>query len=54
MDLAVAWRDTHPLFVLGGVLLGGLVGEWIGIERRLEGLGDRIQGSLLDSTSARA
>src|SRR3954468_20360413 len=32
IDLALAWRDTDPLYVLGGVLLGGLVGEAIGIE----------------------
>lgn len=27
VDLALAWRDTDPLYVLGGVLLGGLIGE---------------------------
>jgi uncharacterized protein len=27
VDLALSWRDTSPLYVLGGVLLGGLVGE---------------------------
>jgi uncharacterized protein len=45
VDLGLAWRGGKylPLYVLGGVLLGGLVGEAIGIERRLEGLGDRIQ-----------
>jgi uncharacterized membrane protein YqgA involved in biofilm formation len=43
VDLALAWRETSALYVLGGVLLGGLVGEAIGIERRLEALGDRIQ-----------
>ena len=43
VDLALAWRDTSPLYVLGGVLLGGLVGEALGIEDRLERLGDRIQ-----------
>ena len=43
IDSALAWRDTNPLYVLGGVLLGGIAGEAIGIERRLEGLGDRIQ-----------
>ncbi len=43
VDLALAWRDTNPLYVLGGVLLGGLVGEAIGIERRLQSFGDRIQ-----------
>ena len=43
VDLALAWRDTNPLYVLGGVLLGGLIGEAIGIENALARLGDRIQ-----------
>jgi uncharacterized membrane protein YqgA involved in biofilm formation len=43
VDLALAWRDTNLLYVLGGVLLGGIVGEALGIERRLGRLGDRIQ-----------
>jgi uncharacterized membrane protein YqgA involved in biofilm formation len=43
VDLALAWRDTNALYVLGGVLLGGMVGEALGIEQRLAGLGDRIQ-----------
>jgi uncharacterized membrane protein YqgA involved in biofilm formation len=51
VDLALAWgrEDTSsstPLYVLGGVLLGGLAGEAIGIERRLEALGDRVQARL--------
>ena len=51
VDLALAWggEDTSqstPLYVLGGVLLGGLVGEALGIERRLEALGDRVQARL--------
>ena len=46
VDLALAWRDTDPLFVLGGVLLGGLVGEAIGIEAWLARLGDRIQAAV--------
>ena len=46
VDLALAWRETSPLYVLGGVLLGGLVGELAGIERRLEHLGDRIQDAV--------
>ena len=37
VDLALAWRDTSPLYVLGGVLLGGLAGEALGIEARLAG-----------------
>ena len=43
VDLALAWRDTSPLYVLGGVLLGGIVGEALGIEERLAALGDWIQ-----------
>jgi uncharacterized membrane protein YqgA involved in biofilm formation len=43
VDNALTWRDTNPLIVFGAVLLGGLVGEWIGIERRLGDLGDAIQ-----------
>jgi uncharacterized membrane protein YqgA involved in biofilm formation len=43
VDLALAWRDTSPLYVLGAVLLGGLAGEAIGIEARLQRLGDRLQ-----------
>ncbi len=43
VDLALAWRDTSALYVLGGVLLGGLAGEALAIEARLERLGDAIQ-----------
>ena len=43
VDLALAWRDTSPLYVLGGVLLGGIAGEGLRIEDRLQGVGDRIQ-----------
>jgi uncharacterized membrane protein YqgA involved in biofilm formation len=43
VDLALAWRDTSPLYVLGGVLLGGLVGEALRIEDRVAALGDRLQ-----------
>jgi uncharacterized protein len=45
VDLALAWGATKelPVEVLGGVLLGGVVGETIGIEERLAGLGDRLQ-----------
>jgi uncharacterized membrane protein YqgA involved in biofilm formation len=49
VDLALAWRDTSPLYVLGGVLLGGIVGEAIGIEARLQNLGDRIQRRVAES-----
>jgi uncharacterized membrane protein YqgA involved in biofilm formation len=50
-SLALSWsgpgttRQT-PLYVLGGILLGGLAGEAIGIEQRLEQLGGWVQGRL--------
>ena len=43
VDLGLAWRDTSPLYVLGGVLLGGIVGESLRIEDRIAALGDRLQ-----------
>lgn len=43
IDLALAWRETNVLYVMGGVLLGGIAGEAIAIEDRLERLGDRLQ-----------
>lgn len=43
IDLALSWRDTNPLFVLGAVLAGGLVGEGLRIEDRIAALGDRLQ-----------
>jgi uncharacterized membrane protein YqgA involved in biofilm formation len=43
VDLALAWRDTSALYVLGGVLLGGLAGEALGIEARLAQHGDMNQ-----------
>jgi len=54
VDLALAWgrEDTSqstPLYVLGGVLIGGIIGEALGIERRLEALGDQVQARLSSS-----
>jgi uncharacterized membrane protein YqgA involved in biofilm formation len=46
IDLALAWRETSALYVLGAVLLGGLVGEALAIERRLSRLGDRLQARM--------
>lgn len=43
VDLAIDWPADNPLYVLGAVLLGGIAGEALGLERRLEALGDRIQ-----------
>jgi uncharacterized protein len=43
IELALAWTATNPLFVLGAVLAGGLVGEALRIEDRIAALGDLIQ-----------
>ncbi len=43
IDLALAWRATSPLYVLGAILLGGLIGEALDIEGRLARLGERLQ-----------
>ena len=48
IELSLRWSGPETtrytvLYVLGGVVLGGVAGEWIGIERRLERLGARIQ-----------
>ncbi|HUR83824.1 MAG TPA: DUF554 domain-containing protein [Solirubrobacteraceae bacterium] len=49
IDLALQWRETSPLYVLGAILLGGLAGEAIGIEARLARLGDRLQARVSQS-----
>jgi uncharacterized membrane protein YqgA involved in biofilm formation len=43
VDNALEWQHTNPIIVFGAVLLGGLVGEVIGIERWLGRLGDAAQ-----------
>jgi uncharacterized protein len=43
VENALEWRDANVLHVLGGVLLGGIVGELLRIEDRLQALGDRLQ-----------
>jgi uncharacterized membrane protein YqgA involved in biofilm formation len=54
IDLALAWgregttRGT-PLYVLAGILLGGLVGEWLGIEDRIDRLGAWVQSRFSSS-----
>jgi uncharacterized membrane protein YqgA involved in biofilm formation len=46
IDNALEWRHTSPLIVFGAVLLGGIVGELIGIEAWLGRLGDLAQRRL--------
>jgi uncharacterized protein len=47
VDLALAWRSTSALYVLGAILLGGLIGESLAIEERLGRLGDRLQARVV-------
>ena len=54
VDLALAWRDTSALYVLGAVLLGGLAGEALRIEDRLAALGDTIQRRIASSRGGAA
>jgi uncharacterized membrane protein YqgA involved in biofilm formation len=43
IENALEWRHTNPLIVFGAVLLGGIAGELLGIERGIERLGDLAQ-----------
>ncbi len=47
IDNGLAWREDESgrvlLSVMGGVLLGGVAGELLRIEDRLQGVGDRLQ-----------
>lgn len=47
VDNGLAWREDESgrvlLSVMGGVLLGGIAGEVLRIEDRLQGIGDRLQ-----------
>jgi len=53
LDNALQWRDTNVLYVIGGILLGGLAGEALRIEERLEALGARLQARFAGPGSAR-
>ncbi len=43
IDNALDWEDTNVLYVMGGVVLGGIAGEALRIEDRLQALGDSLQ-----------
>ncbi|MDP9377776.1 MAG: DUF554 domain-containing protein [Actinomycetota bacterium] len=58
VDLALSWSGpgttSHTtLFVLGGILIGGIVGEAIDIESRLEGFGALLQRRLSPNRESR-
>ena len=53
IDNALEWDGTNPIIVMGAVLLGGVAGEAIGIERRLAALGDVLQRRFAGAGSSR-
>jgi uncharacterized membrane protein YqgA involved in biofilm formation len=53
IDNALEWRATSPLIVFGAILLGGITGELLRIERGLERLGDFAQDRLARGSQSR-
>jgi uncharacterized membrane protein YqgA involved in biofilm formation len=53
VDNALQWRHTNPIIVIGAVLLGGIAGELLGIERGLQRLGDYAQAKLARGSHSR-
>ena len=45
VESALGYEPASFLVVLGAVLIGGVIGELIGIEAALQRLGDRLQGT---------
>jgi hypothetical protein len=50
--LRMALGTANILIVMGSILLGGIVGEWLGIEDRLQAVGDRLQGRIKVGSTA--
>lgn len=46
IGLAMALKTQHPLVLLGSIVLGGIVGELLGIDDGLKALGDWFEGRL--------
>jgi uncharacterized membrane protein YqgA involved in biofilm formation len=49
IGMQLALQSNQPLIVIGSLLLGGIVGEVLGIEARLEGFGRRLQDRFRDA-----
>lgn len=47
--LSMAIGTANILIVMGSILLGGVLGEWLGIEDRVQALGDRLQARFKSS-----
>jgi uncharacterized membrane protein YqgA involved in biofilm formation len=53
VDNALEWRFTSPIIIFGAVVLGGIAGELLGIERGLQRLGDYAQSKLARGSHSR-
>lgn len=51
--LSMALQTNNILIVMGSVLLGGILGEWWGIEERLQAIGDALQQRLHSGRTGR-
>lgn len=49
--LRMALGTANILIVMGSILMGGVIGEWLQIEERLQALGDRLQARFKGSGS---
>jgi len=50
-SLRMALGTANILIVMGSILLGGVIGEWLRIEKGLQALGDRLQARFKSSGS---
>lgn len=49
VGLQLSLQSKQPLVVIGSLVLGGLIGEIMGIEKRLEAFGRRLQNRFADA-----
>ncbi len=57
IGLSMALKTQHPIILLGSIVLGGIVGELLGVDHGLRVLGDRFEGrfgALFGGKSAQA
>lgn len=54
IGLGMALKTTNPLIVIGSLVLGGLIGEWVDIEARLLAWAKRVEGRLIKGESRMA
>jgi uncharacterized membrane protein YqgA involved in biofilm formation len=49
IGIQLALQTNNPLIIIGALLIGGLIGEALSIEARLENMGHRLQQKFKDS-----